>query len=124
MLFTTVLIVLGLLPRLAAAGLADVTLSLPGQPDLLHGAYAPVKWTQRQVEGMRRRALLQQRAEGLAPAVGLGSSPAQLPVCELMLSFRVVDLGPFNFSSIVTLTNHREVGCRREHKHGWAVGQC
>lgn len=98
----------------AAAGWADAALSPPGQPDFLHSAYAPVEWTQHQHGGMRRRVLLQQASGGLAVGAGLGGIPWGSPVCELMLSYRVVDLGPFNFSSIVTLTNHREVRLRKE----------
>ncbi len=73
---------------------------------------------------MRRRALLQLLAEGGGDGMaggagselansGSSSSPTsqQLPICELNLGYRVVDVGTANFTSIVTLTNNREV-CR------------
>jgi hypothetical protein len=77
----------------AAGSLPDGLLVLPAD------AYLPVTWTQRQVASMRRRALLQTAS---------GSS-RQLPVCELMLAFRPVDVSSSNFSSIVTLTNNRDL---------------
>lgn len=103
---------LALLLPLAQAGWADVALTVPGEAQLLPlDAYKPITWTPEQVEVMRRRALLQQQAEGGGGggAASTSSSPPRLPVCELNLGYRVVDLTAANFSSIVTLTNNREV---------------
>lgn len=94
---------------LAAAGWADVAFTLP--PDLLGiSTYQPVSWTAEQVEGMRRRALLQQAAGG-GPLLGADGSGGKLalPVCELGLSYRIVELQGGNFTSVVTLQNNREV---------------
>lgn len=89
-----------------AAGWADLALTPPGEPELLpRDAYRPISWTQQQVESMRRRALLQQLAGG----GGGGAAVPQLPVCELQLSYRVVDLTAANFSSVATITNNREL---------------
>lgn len=93
---------------LAAAGWADIALTLP--PDLLGpGIYRPISWTAEQVDSMRRRALLQQAVGGGA---GLGDGSGgklALPVCELGLSYRIVELEGANFTSVVTLQNNREV---------------
>lgn len=94
---------------LAAAGWADVAFTLP--PDLIGiSTYQPVSWTAEQVEGMRRRALLQQAAGG-GPSLGADGSGSKLalPVCELGLSYRIVELQGGNFTSVVTLQNNREV---------------
>ncbi|KAI3428099.1 hypothetical protein D9Q98_006482 [Chlorella vulgaris] len=77
----------------AAGSLPDGLLVLPAD------AYLPVTWTQWQVASMRRRALLQSAS---------GSS-RQLPVCELMLAFRPVDISTTNYSSVLTLTNNRDL---------------
>ncbi len=73
-----------LIVRLVVCGHAAVAAgSLPaGLLVLPADAYMPVTWTQRQVASMQRRALLQTAS---------GSS-RQLPVCELMLAFRPVDV--------------------------------
>ncbi|PSC72410.1 Serine threonine-kinase CTR1 [Micractinium conductrix] len=59
---------------------------------------------------MRRRALQQMRAEdgsGGDTAGSLGST--KLPICELNLAYRIVDLTAANFTAVVTLTNNREL---------------
>ena len=118
---------------LVAAGWADVALTLPA--DLLRpGTYQPVQWTAEQVESMRRRALLQQAAGGGLAAgggdSGSGGRGLALPVCELGLSYRIVELEGANFTSVVTLQNNREVSwwssmqqCGR-HQARCACGAC
>ncbi|PRW56562.1 serine threonine- kinase CTR1-like isoform X1 [Chlorella sorokiniana] len=92
---------------LAAAGWVDVAFTLP--PDLLGpSTYRPISWTAEQVDGMRRRALLQQAAGG-GPSLGGSGGKLALPVCELGLSYRIVELEGGNFTSVVTLQNNREL---------------
>lgn len=67
-------------------------------------AYRPVAWSAEEVAGMRR-ALLQRTATA--------SGTLQLPICELDLSYRIVDLLAENFTAILTLTNNREVCAAR-----------
>lgn len=131
---------LPLLPTPASAGWADVAFRLPGEVEL-QPDFRPVALTPEQVARMRRRALLQALAEdegsGVAgaagsefPTTGSSAAPAsqQLPVCELNLGYRIVDVGASNFTSIVTLTNNREVrggaGCTAQQRRRGQLCQC
>lgn len=73
--------------------------------ELLWQEFRPVQWTAQQVESMRSRALLQAG----------GQSPPQ-PVCELGLTYRVLDLpgtsstsSSSSTSATITIANNREV---------------
>ena len=103
----------------SAASWATLAAAQPGEPQLPweHYSYAPIVWTPEQVAAMRRRALQQMRAEdgsGGDTAGSLGST--KLPICELNLAYRIVDLTAANFTAVVTLTNNREVGAGRQRQ--------
>ncbi len=83
----------------------------------------PHTWTSDKFERAQRRYLQQQLQEDVptatsggaanaaaAPAAAMAAMTTSLPVCELSLGYRVVDLSWNNFTSILTLVNNREVG--------------
>lgn len=120
---TLLVALLPLLAPPAMASRADVAVRLPWAAGL-HLDLHPMAWSADQVARTHHRALLQALAAGGSagtagaagselelPSTDSSAAPfsQQLPVCELNLGYRIVDVGNSNFTSIVTLTNNREV---------------
>lgn len=61
-------------------------------------------WTPAELSAARLRALLEVGGGG-----GGSAGSAGLPVCELMLGYRVMAVAGDGFASLVTLTNNREI---------------